>query len=70
MAEYCLRKRNGVRKNHCQEIMKIHQKIAPKTQQSIKMSKNDPRAEKVAPRIGKEAKMVPLSHGSGTLQGA
>ena len=35
--------------------MKIHKKMSPKTQKSIKMSKNDPRAEKVAPRIGNGA---------------
>ena len=35
--------------------MKIHKKIGPKTQKSIKMSKIDPRAEKVAPRIGNGA---------------
>ena len=55
MAEYCLRKYNGVRRKQCQEIMKIHQKIGPKIQKSIKMSKNDPRPEKVAPRIGNGA---------------
>ena len=68
MAESCIRKCNRVRKKQCQEIMEIHQKIGPKTQKSIKMSKNDPRAKKVAPRIGKGAKRVPLSHGSGDLQ--
>ena len=56
MAEYCLRKCNGVRKKQYQEIMKIHQQIGPKTQKSIKIGKNEPRAEKVAPRIGNGAK--------------
>ena len=40
---------------HDQEIMKIHQQIGPKTQKSIKIGKNEPRAEKVAPRIGNGA---------------
>ena len=41
MAESCLRKCNRVRKKQCQEIMKIHETIRPKTQKSIKMSKNE-----------------------------
>ena len=53
----------------CQEIMKIHQKIGPKTQKSINMSKNEPRAEKVAPRIGKEAKKGQGGTRFGPLQG-
>ena len=36
--------------------MKIHKKISPKTQKSINIGKNDPRAKKVAPRIGKKRK--------------
>jgi len=56
MAESCLRECNGVRKKQRQEIMKIHQQIGPKTQKSIKIGKNEPRAEKVAPRIGNGAK--------------
>ena len=50
--------------------MKIHKKMSPKTQKSIKMSKNDPRAEKVAPRIGKEAKKDQSYMWFGPLQSA
>ena len=55
MAESCLRECNGIRKKQCQEIMKIHQKIGPKTQKSFKIAKNEARAEKIAPTIGKGA---------------
>ena len=56
LPESCLTKYNLVRKQQCQEHIKHHQKIAPKTPNAIKRSPNGSRATKIAPRIGKEAK--------------
>ena len=68
LPESCLSKYELVRKQQCQEHIKT-QTIAPKSPKSIKNMKNGPRAEKVAPRIGKGAKKGQGGTRFGPLQG-